>query len=293
MALKSIVKLARIEHGILAGLIVVATYIICGGRDPMGALALFLSTLLAEVFLFVTNDIHNIEEDRINRPDAPLVRGDVSLGTAWIISMVSLTLSVLINIIGILFLGLNPWSILILIVALSVGYSYNYYVKRVLLMNNVFVSITSSLTFLYGLYSVNTTPLYMLPYALFITSTLATMGRELVKGALDIKGDAAVGIKTVANTYGVGKAIRMAVAFTSLAIAFSPLLMIYSFALHFSYILMAGVLLTDLLFIYFNMMIIKGGSDYLERFRKGALMAMSITIITYLVTALLQLLPLN
>lgn len=285
--MRSIIKLTRIEHGILAGLIVVATYTLCGGRNSIDALFLFLSTLLAEVFLFVTNDIHNIEEDRINRPDAPLVRGDVSLVIAWAISVVSVLLSIIINIIGILFFKLNPLSALILVIALIMGYSYNYYVKKIIFLNNVFVSVTSSLTFLYGLYSVKAS-FYVLPYALFIISTLATMGREIIKGALDIKGDLMAGVRTVANTYGMNTAVRMALVFTSLAIASSVLLIIYSLNLSFGFVFMVGVLMTDILFVYLNIAIIRKGSDYLERFRSGALMAMSITIIAYLITALLQ-----
>ncbi|WP_069807853.1 geranylgeranylglycerol-phosphate geranylgeranyltransferase [Vulcanisaeta thermophila] len=287
MGIKPILKLARIEHGVLAGLIVVATYFICGGTNPLGSLALFLSTLLAEVFLFVTNDIHNVGEDRVNRPDAPLVRGDVGMGVAWALALVSVALSIVVNLLGVLLLGLSPWSLLVLIAALLMGYLYNYRLKRVLLVNNILVSITSSLTLLYGLYSVVETPLYALPYALFITSALATMGRELIKGVLDIRGDELVGVRTVANTYGTRRAVSMAVAFTVAAILTSTLLILYSLNLRFGYVFITGVLITDVILAYLSVMVMRR-EDYLGRFRGGALLAMSITIITYLVMALLQ-----
>ncbi|WP_243678894.1 UbiA family prenyltransferase [Vulcanisaeta distributa] len=183
MNLRAFIRLSRIEHGILTSLIVIASYVIAGGRSAIAMVLLFLSSLLTEIFLFATNDIYNIEEDRINRPDAPpLVRGEASISEAWVLSLLSVVIAILLNVLGIAMGYLVAWSIVILIMAIALGFSYNYRLKRVIIVNNVFVAITSSLTFLYGLYAVSSTiPTLNLPYLLFIVSFLATMGRELVK----------------------------------------------------------------------------------------------------------------
>ena len=289
MNLRAFARLSRIEHGVLTSLIVIASYIVSGGRDPLAMALLFLSSLLTEVFLFATNDIYNIEEDRVNRPDAPLVRGEATIREAWALSLVSIVIAVALNALGIALSHLAPWSIVILIIAIVLGFTYNYGLKRVLIVNNVFVAVTSSLTFLYGLYAVTSTPPTLdLPYLLFTTSFLATMGRELVKGAIDVAGDLRAGVRTVANVYGVRTAIALAVVFTLIAVAVSPLIIIYALHGLYGIALTVGVLTTDVMLTYISIMLLRR-SDYLGRFRVMALGAMAITIIAYLLYALLLL----
>lgn len=289
MNLRAFVRLSRIEHGILTSLIVIASYVIAGGRSAIAMVLLFLSSLLTEIFLFATNDIYNIEEDRINRPDAPLVRGEVSINEAWALSLLSVVIAVLLNVLGIVMGGyLMIWSIVILIMAIVLGFSYNYRLKRVIIVNNAFVAVTSSLTFLYGLYAVSLTiPTLNLPYLLFIVSFLATMGRELVKGAIDVAGDVRAGVKTVANTYGIKTAITLAVIFTLVAVFISPLIIIHAFRNPYGLVLSAGVLITDVILMYISIVLLRN-SNYMGRFRVLSLGgAMAITIIAYLLFALL------
>ncbi len=288
MNLRAFVRLSRIEHGILTSLIVIASYVIAGGRSAIAMVLLFLSSLLTEIFLFATNDIYNIEEDRINRPDAPLVRGEVSINEAWALSLLSVVIAVLLNVLGIVMGYLMIWSIVILIMAIVLGFSYNYRLKRVIIVNNAFVAVTSSLTFLYGLYAVSLTiPTLNLPYLLFIVSFLATMGRELVKGAIDVAGDVRAGVKTVANTYGIKTAITLAVIFTLVAVFISPLIIIHAFRNPYGLVLSAGVLITDVILMYISIVLLRN-SNYMGRFRVLSLGgAMAITIIAYLLFALL------
>ncbi|WP_243666130.1 UbiA family prenyltransferase [Vulcanisaeta sp. JCM 16159] len=176
MNLRALIRLSRIEHGILTSLITIASYVVAGGRSSVAMVLLFLSSLLTEVFLFATNDIYNIEEDKINRPDAPLVRGEVTIKEAWVLSLLSVTIAVLLNALGIALGHLMVWSIVILIMAIVLGFSYNYGLKRVIVVNNLLVALTSSLTFIYGLYAATSTPPTLnLPYLLLMVSFLATM----------------------------------------------------------------------------------------------------------------------
>ncbi|BDR92602.1 geranylgeranylglycerol-phosphate geranylgeranyltransferase [Vulcanisaeta souniana] len=289
MNLRAFIKLSRIEHGVLTSLIVVASYIIAGGRSAIAMALLFLASLLTEIFLFATNDIFNVEEDRVNRPDAPIVSGEVSIREAWALSLLSVVIAVLLNVLGIAMRYLMDWSIVILALAIFLGFFYNYGLKRVIIVNNVLVAITSSLTFLYGLYAVSSIPPTLnLPYLLFIVSFLATMGRELVKGALDVAGDARAGVKTMANVYGIRTAVIMAVAFTLLAVAVSPLIIISSRGFP-GIILSIGVVITDAMLLYISIVVLTR-PNYMSRFRTLALGAMSITIIAYLLFALLLIL---
>ena len=289
MDLRAFIRLSRIEHGVLTSLIVIASYVTAGGRNAIAMVLLFLSSLLTEIFLFATNDIYNIEEDRINRPDAPLVRGEASISEAWALSLVSVIIAVALNILGVVLHYLMICSILILITAIVLGFSYNYGLKRVVIVNNVFVAVTSSLTFLYGLYATSSTPPTLnLPYLLFTVSFLATMGRELVKGAIDVAGDVRAGVRTVANVYGVKTALIIAVAFTLTAVLISPLIIILAIREVYGLALSMGVAMTDGLLTYICVRLLRD-ANYMGRFRSLSLVAMAITIIAYLLFALLKL----
>mgnify|MGYP001770751995 CR=1 FL=1 len=287
--LRAFIKLSRIEHGALTSLIVIASYVIAGGRNAVAMVLLFFSSLLTEIFLFATNDIYNIEEDRVNRPDAPLVRGEVSIREAWALSLISVITAVVLNLFGAVLGYLMVWSILILIVAILLGFSYNYGLKKVVILNNVFVATTSSLTFLYGLYAVSSTPPTLnLPYLLFTVSFLATMGRELVKGAIDVEGDVKAGVRTVANVYGIKTALITAVVFTLTAVLISPLIIIRALQEIYGLILSIGVLMTDGVLIYICMRLLRD-TNYMGKFRALSLVAMAITVVAYLLFALLKL----
>ncbi len=287
MNLRAFVKLSRIEHGVLTSLIVIASYVIAGGRNTIAMVLLFLSSLLTEIFLFTTNDIYNIEEDRINRPDAPLVRGEVSIKEAWFLSLLSLIIAILLNALGIVMKYLMTWSIVILLMAIILGFSYNYRLKRVIIVNNILVATTSSLTFLYGLYAISSIPPTLnIPYLLFTVSFLATIGRELVKGAIDVAGDVRASVKTIANVYGIKSAVILAVVFTFIAVFISPLIVIQALHEFYGLVLSVGVLMTDAILIYICIMLLRS-TNYMDRFRFWSLGAMAITIIAYLVFALL------
>ncbi|ADY01484.1 UbiA prenyltransferase [Vulcanisaeta moutnovskia 768-28] len=287
MNLRAFVKLSRIEHGVLTSLIVIASYVIAGGRNTIAMVLLFLSSLLTEIFLFTTNDIYNIEEDRINRPDAPLVRGEVSIKEAWFLSLLSLIIAILLNALGIVMKYLMTWSIVILLMAIILGFSYNYRLKRVIIVNNILVATTSSLTFLYGLYATSSIPPTLnIPYLLFTVSFLATIGRELVKGAIDVAGDVRASVKTIANVYGIKSAVILAVVFTFIAVFISPLIVIQALHEFYGLVLSVGVLMTDAILIYICIMLLRS-TNYMDRFRFWSLGAMAITIIAYLVFALL------
>ncbi|MGC9179145.1 MAG: geranylgeranylglycerol-phosphate geranylgeranyltransferase [Vulcanisaeta sp.] len=287
MNLRAFVKLSRIEHGVLTSLIVIASYVIAGGRNTITMVLLFLSSLLTEIFLFATNDIYNIEEDRINRPDAPLVRGEVSIKEAWFLSLLSLIIAILLNALGIVMKYLMTWSIVILLMAIILGFSYNYRLKRVIIVNNILVATTSSLTFLYGLYAISSIPPTLnIPYLLFTVSFLATIGRELVKGAIDVAGDVRASVKTIANVYGIKSAVILAVVFTFIAVFISPLIVIQALHEFYGLVLSVGVLMTDAILIYICIMLLRS-TNYMGRFRVWSLGAMAITIIAYLVFALL------
>lgn len=284
---RGFVKISRLEHGVLTALTVDSAYLLAGGKNPLVLATLALSSLFAEVFLFVTNDIHNLEEDSINRPDAPLVTGLVKVGEAWVIAYASLAIS-LIQVLPVALGYAQPLSLVILALALTLGYAYNVGLKRRLIVNNVSVALVSSLTYLYGLFSAENPPGGALRFltALFLVTMVASLGREVGKGSIDVDGDLKVGIRTIASTYGVGASNKVSSALILAAVALSPLIMLYSI----DYSPMPGIVfssfvaVTDAIMVALSVRLLKGS---LKGFRGLSLAAMGLTLLGFLIYAVL------
>lgn len=282
-----IVKLGRMEHGLLAAITVVASYYVAGGCNGYVALTLFASTFFAEVFLFVTNDIHNINEDRINRPNAPLITGVASFRDAYWLALTSLALS-FIQVIPVAMNWANPLSLAVLLMALILGYLYNSRLKRMVIINNLIVALVTSLTYLYGLTSVSVIkpkPSLFITL-LFLTTVVATLGREIIKGSLDYEGDLKVGVRTLATVYGRNTANRVGSVVMLTAVALSIPLIITSLMVlgRFSPLFTVFVALTDSLILMLSVRVIKGN---LRWFRELSLLAMGLTLIGLMLCSLL------
>ena len=282
-----IIRLGRMEHGLLTAITVVSSYYVSGGRNGYVALTLLLSSFFAEVFLFVTNDIHNINEDRLNRPNAPLITGVISLKEASWVALISLALS-LIQVIPVLMGLTNLFSLAVLLSALILGYLYNSRLKRVAVINNILVALVTSLTYLYGLASVIMIKYQALEFMLllFLTSFIATLGREIVKGSLDHDGDLKAGISTIATKYGPEVANRVGSVIMLIAVASSvPLIAVSMVVLgKFSLIFTSFVVLTDALMVNLSIRVLNGN---LRGFRELSLLAMGLTLTGLMLSSLL------
>ncbi len=152
-----------------------------------------------------------------NRWDRPLVRGDLSPTTVKYTVMMLYAFGVLASLV---FLNIMMTILVVMFVLLSILYSYqsatgthSFNLKKRGMIGNIVVSSSYLAPFVLGslfwiLYKQLTPNItWVLAMSLFITGTLAgTLGREILKGLLDISGDAAHDIKTVAVTMGTTRA---------------------------------------------------------------------------------------
>ena len=219
--LRAYLDLVRPLNLLITFLSVCAASVIAGAGpdDSFAVLAAGLSAALIAAGANAVNDFYDVDIDRVNRPDRPIPRGDLSPKNAWH-SWVVLTIS-----------GFGL-SLLIgsgLCVAISIGaavllYVYSSTWKSTPLTGNIVVSIMTGMAFMYGATAVGE-PLRGAMPALF--AFLSNMAREVVKDIEDREGDAMHKAQTFPVRYGV----RPAQLVASVALV---LLILATFAAYFA-----------------------------------------------------------
>lgn len=162
----------------------------------------------------VLNDVRDVESDRVNHPDRPLVTGAIGLGAARA-TVIGLLLAAAALIVPLA--AAHPLLPLILLTAVGAVAAYEFRWKSRGLPGNALVAYLTAAVFLYGAAAVNA-PLLVVPFAAMAFG--ATLSREIIKDMEDAAGD--VGRTTLPRVHGMavaGAGARVAVA---AAIALSP-----------------------------------------------------------------------
>jgi geranylgeranylglycerol-phosphate geranylgeranyltransferase len=178
-----------------------------------------LTYILIAASGMIINDIYDLEIDKINRPNRPLPRGDLSLTQAKILFVLTFGIGVLISILHWLYFSLSGLNVLLAIFFGFIGWLYAAWGKKSGFYGNLIVSVSFSIGLIYGaILNSSVIPLYI--YYFFLTSFFLLLSREIVKGCEDIEGDREEGVKTLAIRLGVKKAMVFSVIFEILAIIF-------------------------------------------------------------------------
>jgi geranylgeranylglycerol-phosphate geranylgeranyltransferase len=164
----------------------------------------------------VINDYYDRKIDAINEPNRPIPSGSVKPKEALVFMA------------GLIFVGFffaGSVSILCFAVAaasLALTATYLTVGKKSGLPGNFLVSACVAIPFIYGsITATGTVGLNVLLFALM--AFLSNTGREITKGIVDVKGDSAEGVKTLAVRFGEKAAATTAVAFYIIAVALTPL----------------------------------------------------------------------
>jgi len=150
----------------------------------------------------VLNDLGDLEGDRLNHPDRPLVTGEVSPSAARLLTAGLFVAGVALAVPVAL---LRPWVGVILAVAVAGLLAYEFRWKARGFVGNVTVGGLTAMVFLYGGAAANR-PELVLPFAAM--AFLATLSRELIKDMEDVAGDTAR--RTVPKVLGMASAARLA-----------------------------------------------------------------------------------
>ncbi len=223
----------------------------------------------------VLNDVLDVEGDRVNHPDRPLVTGAIGIGTARAMAA-GLLIGSLVVILPIL--GATPWVGVIWAVAVGALLTYEFRFKALGLAGNLLVAFLTAAVFLYG-GAAGGAPALLVPFALMAFG--ATLSREVIKDMEDAAGD--VDRRTLPRVRGFGTATLVARAAVAVAIGLSPwpLLSFLRLSSAAGIIYLGLVLVADGLFVY-SVARLPGDLHREQTVSKGA---MTVALLAFLATA--------
>ena len=164
----------------------------------------------------VINDYYDRKIDAINEPRRPIPSGLVKTQEALVFMAVLAAAGfVFAYFVSVLCLAVAFASLMITTIYLTIG-------KRSGLPGNFLVSACVALPFVYGSITViDTVGLNVILFASM--AFLSNTGREITKGIVDVKGDSAESVKTLAVRYGEKNAAITASMFYIFAVALTPI----------------------------------------------------------------------
>ena len=166
------------------------------------------------------NDCYDRKIDAINEPNRPIPSGSVTPNEALASASILTALGFLTAYLT------NPFCLLVSVIAWIIFVIYTTVGKRSGLSGNFLVSACVATPFVYG--SITITGVVQLNVLIFASiAFLSNTGREITKGIVDIRGDKAQNVKTLAVRYGDRVAASVAVIFylSAVALSFIPWLL--------------------------------------------------------------------
>src|SRR5665647_66370 len=163
----------------------------------------------------VINDYYDRKIDAINEPQRPIPNGTVKPNEA--LAFVSV-----LSVVGFVFAGLvSALCFVVAAASLAITATYITVGKKSGLPGNFLVSICVAIPFVYGsITAIGSVGLNVLLFASM--AFLSNTGREITKGIVDVKGDSAERVKTLAVRFGEKNAAVAAGVFYIFAVALTP-----------------------------------------------------------------------
>ncbi len=241
----------------------------------------FFTGFFISSFSMVSNDVYDVEVDRINQPERPIPSGTIAIQQAKIFSVILLILGLAASAI------LGPVNLSIAALFAAIGWYYNFRGKKSGLFGNSLVALSLAIPYIFGSVSLGVYEIN-LGYILALTSFLAGLGREVLKGVADVEGDRLRNIRTVALLKGTRSARQLSASLFLLAVVTSALPLIFNLLGKALFVYSVLILIPDAIFIFlaFKVLTMKNDRDSL-RLKTIALGGMMLGLIVYLVSGLL------
>jgi geranylgeranylglycerol-phosphate geranylgeranyltransferase len=277
-----LIRLIRPVNCVMIGFAILVGAAMGSGIGSIGSLRdLFLAFLTGFTLTggaMAINDYHDREIDSINEPGRPIPSGAVTPGLALATSLVLSAIGLVSSwMTGLSSLALASFAWVAMMFYSTAG-------KRTGLPGNLIVSTCISLPFVYGVIVTGSTALgFSLLFAL--TAFLTNTGREVTKSIVDVKGDEALGINTVAVSRGAQVAAWVSTFCYLLAVTVS---FIPRFLGIVSFWYVPFVAFTDVGLIYLSLSLIRGPSrENSRRVKNRVLLLMMIGLLGFLAGSLL------
>jgi len=177
-------RLFRIEHALLLAVAVLLGELLSGG---LPSLPLLLFSLAVPVFIemgsFALNDYFDVKTDKANkRHDRPIASGEISPSRALMAAAACYLIGISAA------LPLPPLALYITILFAFLSIAYNFKLKELPLVGNLYIAASMAIPFLFGSLVVSPS---ISPYiwAIALVALVAGLGREIIKSAEDMEGD--------------------------------------------------------------------------------------------------------
>jgi len=240
--------------------------------DWLNVLYGFATGFMLTAASMIINDYYDRAIDLINEPSRPIPSGSVTpreaLAFVFVLSTIGFVFSYLTSVLCLL-VAVISWIIVVTYV--TVG-------KRSGLPGNFLVSTCVAIPFVYGSITVlSQVQLNVLLFALM--AFLSNTGREITKGIVDVKGDMAEGVKTLAVRYGEKNAAVVASLFYVSAVALTPIPLIMNLV---SFWFVPIVLVTDLGLVASSVLLFRNHSrENARKIKKLVLLWFVIGLLAY------------
>ncbi len=275
---RACVKIIRIANSLMVGFAVLVGLAIVYGRevyrlDPAILTLSYLTGFFISASSMILNDIVDIEIDKINQPERPLVKGDITLREAWACYVIT----GLAGLVASAYIGF--WSLIVALSGWIVGSLYDAWGKKSGFPGNVMVAFATSLPFPYALAVAGVLEKTILVYWSMVFLTV--LGREIIKDIADVTGDKAAGVKSLPIILGAHSAAKIASIFYISAVILSPLPVIWREVKIEAYLPLVAIV--DIILVYESIKIIlEPSKDVALSSKKRVLFAMLLGLIAFL-----------
>ena len=162
----------------------------------------------------IVNDYFDRYVDAINKPWRPIPSGRISARTAFIVSLSLMSVGVSLSLL------LNPYCLLVALLAAVLLFEYSRWLKKTGFPGNIVIGLLSFLSIFFGGLA-SPDPIASLLPGLY--AFLIILGREIFKGIEDLEGDRRYGVRTLAVSKGPRAAFFSGSLLLLLVVAISPI----------------------------------------------------------------------
>lgn len=197
--------LVKPELPVAAGICVIVGQIIASQGLPSAFILVFgfLTGFFISGAAMISNDIFDIEVDRISHPNRPLPSGRVTVPEAALLTC----LFSIAGLISAAFFGLPVLILALIMWAVSILYNWKF--KESGLPGHLMVAFCVASTFVLGGVTAGRLTNGMI-WAFGAMAFLFDLGEEIANSAMDMEGDKKRAARTFARTYGRENALRIA-----------------------------------------------------------------------------------